>query len=74
MYMQSTQGSIKSLRVKIVKLTNILSRVDSNYISTNCFNFRIFQLNTKRVLNQYWKVDGYYLEFGGKEISFCHKL
>ena len=35
MNMQSTQGSIESLRVKIVKLTNILFRVVSSYISTN---------------------------------------
>ena len=39
--MRSTQGSIKSLRVKIVKLTNILSRVDSNYVTTNCFNLLV---------------------------------
>ena len=42
MYMQSTLGTVKSLRVKLLKLEKILSRVDSNYIKTNCFNFRIF--------------------------------
>ena len=45
--MQRTQGTVKSLRVKLLKLEKILFRVDSNYIKTNCFNFRIF-----------WKVDG----------------
>ena len=62
-YMHSTQGTVKSLRVKHLKLAKILSRVDSNYIKTNCFNFRIFyflSLLSTRVFNQYWKVDGYY--------------
>ena len=61
MYMQSTQGTVKSLRVKLFKTYKILSRVDSYYIKTNFFNFRIFyflsQLS-KKVFNQYWKVDG----------------
>ena len=61
MYMQSTQSTVKTFRVKLLKLTKILSRVDSYYIKTNCFNFKIFyflSLLSKRVFNQYWKVDG----------------
>ena len=32
MYMKNTQGTVKSLRVKLLKL-------DSNYIKTNCHYF-----------------------------------
>ena len=65
--MQSTQRTVKSSRVKLLKLTKILSRVDSNYIKTNCFNFRIFYFLSLLSRSKY-------LELGGKEMSLCHKL
>ena len=40
--MQSTLGTVKSLRVKLLKRAKILSRVDSNYIKQIVLTLKSF--------------------------------